>query len=698
MFVAAPDQARVVEMILNAHPEKRRLIFVHIPKCAGTDLTANLGTRYPVIHQTLADSNWTPPERLQAAVDEVEQRLQQADAILVAGHNRLQWVVKNGLYRPGRDRLFSVVREPTEIILSALNYTIGKLVADPVGEQPDTRGWLRSMGVTSVAGWAVRDIALLALKSGPIPRNALCHFLGLGTAESAFDMISASGIEISETSRYSRWAQSAWGLSFTTRHNASKSFVTLDELPADIVNTLCRADAALYPELMKGLGDELSLTRGPQRPAAFAVAVSDADGDTASHDSPAVANIQVKTMQPNADNALGMPTALAAAIAGLPRLDPMAATASSIACKICGRRAPFFDAVDFLKCTAGYPFGPSGILVAYHRCEACGFLFTPFFDNWTKRAFQQFIYNDDYMVVDPEYIGARPVRVAERFADLLAPARGSRVLDWGAGSGIFAGEMARRGFTAESYDPFSAPDVPVGKFDIITCIEAIEHVSDPMQTFRSMTEHLADGGMIIVGETLQPDDIERIRCSWWYVAPRNGHCSTFDRRTMATIADQLGLVFRSQAAGGPHVLHRPEPGALRGIAERLGPAISYFRLGAPGTAGDRWNGVERPAGRPAFQWSAAPELTWDVTVPPGPKRRVIVDLPFVHVIADFIGGCKLRIAGSVASINVRNHTIAAESADVEPGPVRVTFETPPPVRARGADNRMIGIALRVCAE
>ena len=237
-----------------------------------------------------------------------------------------------------------------------------------------------------------------------------------------------------------------------------------------------------------------------------------------------------------------MPPALADALAGACHASiRKSRAASSIPCKICGRPAPFFDAVDFLKCTAGYPFGPSGILVPYHRCEACGFLFTPFFDNWTQHAFQRFIYNDDYIVVDPEYIGARPVRVAERFADLLAPARGSRVLDWGAGSGIFAAEMVRRGFRAEGYDPFSAPDMPVGKFDIITCIEAIEHVPEPMRAFRRMTEHLADDGMIIVGETLQPDDIEKIRCSWWYVAPRNGHCSTFDRRTMATIADQLGL-------------------------------------------------------------------------------------------------------------------------------------------------------------
>ena len=176
-----------------------------------------------------------------------------------------------------------------------------------------------------------------------------------------------------------------------------------------------------------------------------------------------------------------MPPALADALAALPRLNLKSRTASSIPCKICGRQAPFFDAVDFLKCTAGYPFGPSGILVPYHRCEACGFLFTPFFDNWTQHAFQRFIYNDDYIVVDPEYIGARPIRVAERFADLLAPARGSRVLDWGAGSGIFAAEMVRRGFMAEGYDPFSAPDMPVGKFDIITCIEAIEHVPEPMR-------------------------------------------------------------------------------------------------------------------------------------------------------------------------------------------------------------------------
>jgi 2-polyprenyl-6-hydroxyphenyl methylase/3-demethylubiquinone-9 3-methyltransferase len=674
MIVTPADQPRIVEAILQAHPEKRRLIFVHIPKCAGTDLTTNLGKRYPTIHQTLGIPDWTPPERLQGAVDEIEQKVLEADTILVAGHHRLQWVIRNDLYRPHKDRLFTVVREPHEIILSALNYTIGKLIGDPYGTQPDTRGWLRGLAVADVAGWPAIDLALHTLQSGAILRNALCHSLGQGTAASALDLIRESGIEITETTRYPRWAEATWGFPFTTRHNASKHLVGLEDLPGGAIADRCREDLMLYPQLMQELGHKLSFTSGANP----------------------LVDIGSEDKEDEQPTGLGMPPELAEKIGSLPRLSPRARMNSAVSCKICGVPAPFFDAVDFLKCTAGYPFGPSGVLVPYHRCEACGYLFTPFFDTWTKQAFRRFIYNDDYIVIDPEYTGARPARVASRLATVLAPARGSRVLDWGAGSGVFASTLSQSGFDAEAYDPFSAPEPPTGRYRIITCVEAIEHVPDPMRTFERMTEHLAQDGMIIIGETLQPDDIERIRCSWWYAAPRNGHCSLFDRRTFATIADRLGLVFRSHAPGGPHVLHRPSPDVLNEIVQNFGPAISYFRLGAPGVAGERWNGVERPGGRPAFQWTAASELSWGVTVPPGPKRRVIVDLPFEHVIADFVGGCRIQIGASLATIDVRDHMLVGELADVEPGPLQVTLKTPPLMRARGPDNRMIGIALRVC--
>jgi hypothetical protein len=697
MIVTPADQPRIVEMILDAHPEKRRLIFVHIPKCAGTDLTTNLGARYPVIHQTLAVPNWTAPDLLQSAVVDIERQLRNADTVFVGGHNRLQWVIANDLYRPGKDRLFTVIREPTEIVLSALNYTVGKLIADPFGLEPDTRGWLRNMGVADVSGWSVHDVALLALPSSAIPHNALCHFLGQDTLPTALDMIEASSIEISETSRYSKWAETAWGFSFTTRHNASRSIMALSDLPQSLVSNLCAEDIGLYAELTKRLGDNLSVKLGSlqQAPGRSDNATPQLESQPASQVQQ-VSNKSTIDQTMLADN-LGMSSELAAALGALPPLSRKSRMASAVLCKICNSPAPFFDAVDFLKCTNGYPFGSSGVLVPYYRCDVCKFLFTGFFDAWTTIAFRRFVYNDDYIVIDPEYNGVRPVRVAERFAKLLAPARGSRILDWGSGSGVFASKLAESGFAAESYDPLTSPKEPVGKFGIITCIETIEHVPDPMQGFREMIACLTDDGIIMVGETLQPEDMERIRCSWWYIAPRNGHCSTFDRRTMAAIAERLGLVFRHHGPAGPHVLYRHERNICSEIAEQLGSAIAHFRLGAPGAGGDGWHGVEYSEGQPPFQWSASPELTWNIVVPSGPKRTVIVDLPIAHTVApDFVSKCELQIGDSVAPINVHDRTIVAEVAGAVPGPTRVTLRTPPLVAARGPDKRELGIALRVC--
>jgi hypothetical protein len=58
-------------------------------------------------------------------------------------------------------------------------------------------------------------------------------------------------------------------------------------------------------------------------------------------------------------------------LARQPRLDAGSA-AAAIACKVCGRPAPFFDVVDINKCAVFYPFGPSGVTVSYYRCDACG--------------------------------------------------------------------------------------------------------------------------------------------------------------------------------------------------------------------------------------------------------------------------------------------------------------------------------------
>ena len=692
MIVSPADQAAIVGAILHAYPEKRRLIFVHIPKCAGTDMEANLGARYPSIHQTLSVPNWTPPERLQAVVDQIELRLRKAETIFVAGHHRLKWVLENGLYRPAVDRLFTIIREPKDILRSALNYTIGRLMADPEGSQPDTRGWLRGLGVSNVLGKPPSDLGLLALQSNAIPRNALCQSLGSGTAESALDMIRSSGIEITETARYSEWARRSWGLPFTTRHNASRNIIDLNTLPQDLLRSFCAEDLLLYPKIMSELGDRPSVTLYAKSAPSRAEVLCEMGGEPLAQDD--IVPIEVVEEQASAES-LGLTADLADALSRIGRLDHTKRIRAAKVCKVCDGPSPFFDVVDFLKCPRGYLFGPSGAMVGYYRCEACKFLFTPFFDTWTDVALQRFVYNQDYGTVIQEHDRVLTRILARRLREALGSARPGRPLIWGRGAGVVAAELISEGFPAEAHDPTAGRDAPAEKHNVIVNFDAVQRAPDPLAAFATMRESLTDNGVIVLGEPLCPDDIEVVRCNWEYIAPRVGRCSLFDRRTMAIIADRLGLVFRSRGPDGLHALHRQDPGEFASIVASFGPAIMFLRLGAPGVAGGSWHGVENLRGRPAFQWSASSDLTWDVIVPPGPRRQATIELPFVHIVPKFVEGCKLQVGSSLNQFNIEGDTIVGEPTEVETGPLRISLRTPSLVRADGTDKRMVGIALEV---
>ena len=84
-------------------------------------------------------------------------------------------------------------------------------------------------------------------------------------------------------------------------------------------------------------------------------------------------------------------------------------------CLICGSISRPFDVVDFFKCCNAndpYVFGFSGIPVTYYRCENCMFIFTDFCEGWQPHHFKEYIYNNEYIKVDPDYIKRRPENIA----------------------------------------------------------------------------------------------------------------------------------------------------------------------------------------------------------------------------------------------------------------------------------------------
>jgi SAM-dependent methyltransferase len=222
-----------------------------------------------------------------------------------------------------------------------------------------------------------------------------------------------------------------------------------------------------------------------------------------------------------------------------------------VVCKCCGGAAPWFGAADFAQSCLDHkakPFPPAGWAVDYHRCGACGFLFSGFLDDWPQERVQREIYNDDYLKVDPDLVSARPEAQTTAVEQLFGAARGAlRVLDFGGGTGELARRLQARGFgRVDSIDPFhGVSEVRLSRVDLMLCFEVIEHLPNPELPFLAAAQVLKDDGVLFFSTMVQPSDIAARGTAWWYLAPRNGHISLHTRRSLEILTGRHGLTMGS---------------------------------------------------------------------------------------------------------------------------------------------------------
>ncbi len=234
-------------------------------------------------------------------------------------------------------------------------------------------------------------------------------------------------------------------------------------------------------------------------------------------------------------------------------------------CKCCGAQAFLYGVVDFHKNCELYRRNAleiSGVPIYYHRCPACEFIFTTALDHFTNEDFQRHVYNDQYLLIDPDYQDVRPRANAALVNRLFARGRPGRVLDYGGGNGVLAETLRQAGFPhVETYDPFVPHHSarPAGLFDCVVCFEVLEHSTVPSQTLFDMIDFLTDSGIILLSTLLQPGDIDRHGLAWWYAGPRNAHVSLYSKASLAKVAGDLGFKVDSLDQSY-HVLYRPKTG------------------------------------------------------------------------------------------------------------------------------------------
>ena len=237
-------------------------------------------------------------------------------------------------------------------------------------------------------------------------------------------------------------------------------------------------------------------------------------------------------------------------------------------CKCCGGLALPCGVVDFHKnceMLRRHVLDISGVPIYYHRCSACGFIFTTAFDHFTKDDFARFIYNEDYVQVDPDYLEARPRSNAGLLCRLFSGARPRRILDYGGGNGALSDLLRAEGFPeVDTYDPFVPRHSarPTDRYDCVVCFEVVEHAHDPARVFADLNDFVTNPGLILFSTLVQPADIDSQGLNWWYAGPRNGHVSLYSKASLQQLVQPFGFRLGS-FNDGMHVLFREVPDFAR---------------------------------------------------------------------------------------------------------------------------------------
>lgn len=201
-----------------------------------------------------------------------------------------------------------------------------------------------------------------------------------------------------------------------------------------------------------------------------------------------------------------------------------------------------------------------GTTLSLYECGDCGFRFCPDAPDVTDyyRALQ-----------DVEYEHTRPQRAlqAQRLLRLIRRYKPSGVLlDVGAGSGILVEQAAGLGYRAYGVEPSTwlvaqahthgaavseglFPDACADTwYDIITLVDVLEHVNQPLQMLKDVVQHLAPEGIaIIVTPDVASLAARYLGKRWWHY--RIAHIGYFSRQTLPLALNAAGLE--------PVAWHRP---------------------------------------------------------------------------------------------------------------------------------------------
>jgi hypothetical protein len=245
------------------------------------------------------------------------------------------------------------------------------------------------------------------------------------------------------------------------------------------------------------------------------------------------------------------------------------------ACRVCGAAAEPFATAQVLR----------HVSVSYERCPRCGTVMAVRPD-WLEEAYSDAIAKLDIGLLDRCQIVSSITAMVLRAQRL----RGGRFLDWAGGYGTLTRLMRDRGFDFVHTDPMAANIFAEGhavadwdgtRFDLITAIEVLEHLPDPVGALAPLA---ASTDLLLTTTELLPDPAPQ-PADWWYYTLESGqHITFYTPRSLEVLAERLG--FDGVVSGSfVHLFHRGRVSPATRALLRAVPAT--YALGLVASLADR---------------------------------------------------------------------------------------------------------------
>lgn len=189
-------------------------------------------------------------------------------------------------------------------------------------------------------------------------------------------------------------------------------------------------------------------------------------------------------------------------------------------CRCCGLNTNFYDSDNV--------FGRKAF---YYKCFDCNSIQI---DNpdWLDDAYKEPIPSNDRGLVFRSFNVSRLIAIFLYLEKRI----GQPALDWGGGYGLLTRILRDLGFEFYNFDFYVngifSPDynltkenVDKKKFDVLCAIEVFEHLTNPFESFGSITNH---SEILIIGTELVPNKIVKpSNHDWPYFQPITGQHITF---------------------------------------------------------------------------------------------------------------------------------------------------------------------------